>query len=360
MKKILLLAAMAAVSVTMNAQEDFTPEAYKFSQRAVGEKLIMQHADATWNTPPMSSAAIEAEAPEGGFVTLNANADVNNGMNATCIVDLGGNVGHVLAITGASMEGLNAAYAAAGLGAVKNEPEAGIGAMQINMYTDPSTTPAAAIVQSDIVVNAWATTTAPDQVVWANYYYMTAANDVTPRGANNWSGNTLMITDFCKYDEDGDLEVDDDENAIYDPTRWLRLTTLVKTLAKDTEDWPYSNAVKAKLWTGGSFGNVVLFIKELTFKTTEYTADSEELTSQTNHQRTYEVWNPDPDNVADAIKTVQTAAKFDVRNGQFASLENAEVFTLDGKRVLAGTKGQLAPGAYIAKIKGVSVKFVVK
>ena len=360
MKKFLLLAAMAAVSVTMNAQEDFTPEAYKFSKRAVGEKLIMQHTDATWNTPPMSSAAIEAEAPEGGFVTLNANADVNNGMNATCIVDLGGNVGHVLAITGASMEGLNAAYAAAGLGAVKNEPEAPIGAMQINMYTDPSTTPAAAIVQSDIVVNAWATTTAPDQVVWANYYYMTAANDVTPREANIWSGNSLMITDFCKYDEDGDLEVDDDENAIYDPTRWLRLTTLIKTLGKDTDDWPYSNAVKAKLWTGGSFGNVVLFIKELTFKTTEYTPDSEEFTSQTNHKRTYEVWNPDPDNVADAIKTVQTAAKFDVRNGQFASLENAEVFTLDGKRVLAGTKGQLAPGAYIAKIKGVSVKFVVK
>lgn len=360
MKKFLLLAAMAAVSVTMNAQEDFTPEAYKFSQRAVGEKLIMQHVDANWNTPPMSSAAIEAEAPEGGFVTLNNNSDVNNGMNATCIVDLGGNVGHVLAITGASMEGLNAAYAAAGLGAVKNEPEAGIGAMQINMYTDPSTTPEAAIVQSDIVVNAWATTTAPDQVVWANYYHMTSANDVTPREANNWSGNSLMITDFCQYDEEGDLIIDDEENAIYDPTRWLRLTTLIKTLAKDTEDRPYSNAVKAKLWTGGSFGNVVLFIKELTFKTTEYTPESEEFTSQTNHKRTYEVWNPDPDNVADAIKTVQTAAKFDVRNGQFASLENAEVFTLDGKRVLAGTKGQLAPGAYIAKIKGVSVKFVVK
>ena len=182
MKKLLLLAALATVSVAMNAQTDFTPEAYKFAKRQVGEKLIMQHVDATWNTPPMSSAAIEAEAPEGGFVTLNNNSDVNNGMNATCIVDLGGNVGHVLAITGASMEGLNAAYAAAGLGAVKNEPEAGIGAMQINMYTDPSTTPAAAIVQSDIVVNAWATTTAPDQVVWANYYHMTAANDVTQIG----------------------------------------------------------------------------------------------------------------------------------------------------------------------------------
>lgn len=360
MKKFLLLAALATVSVAMNAQTDFTPEAYKFAKRQVGEKLIMQHADATWNTPPMSSAKIEEEAPEGGYVTLNANTDLNAGMNATCIVDLGGNVGHVLAITGASMEGLNAAYAAAGLGAVKNEPEQGIGAMQINMYTDPSTTPEAAIVQADIVVNAWATTTAPSQVVWANYYYMTSANDVTPQGSNSWDGNSLMITDFCKYDEEGDLEVDDDENAIYDPTRWLRLTTYVKTLAKDTEDWPYSNAVKAKLWTGGEFGNVVLFIKELTFKTTEYTKDSEEFTSQTTHNRTYEVWNPDPDNVADAIKTVQTAAKFDVRNGQFASLENAEVFTLDGKRVLAGTKGQLAPGAYIAKIKGVSVKFVVK
>ena len=174
------------------------------------------------------------------------------------------------------------------------------------------------------------------------------------------AGNTLTITDFCQYDEEGDLVVDDDENAIYDPTRWLRLTTLVKTLAKDTEDWPYSNAVKAKLWTGGSFGNVVLFIKELTFKTTDYTKDSEEFTSQTNHKRTYEVWNPDPNKVEDAIKTVQTAAKFDVKNGKFVSLERAEVFTLDGKRVLDGTQGQLAAGAYIAKINGVSVKFVVK
>ncbi len=360
MKKVLLFAAMAAVSVAMNAQTDFTPEAYKFSQRAVGEKLIMQHADAVWNTPPMSSAAIEAEAPDGGFVTLNANSDVNVGMNATCIVDLGGDIGHVLAITGASMDGLNEAYAAAGIGAVENEPEAGVGAIQINMYTDPSTTPPAAIVQSDIVVNAWANNTAPDQVVWANYYHMTSANDVTPQNANGWDGNTLTITDFCQYDDEGDLVVDDDENAIYDPTRWLRLTTLIKTLGKDTEEWPYSNAVKAKLWTGGSFGNVVLFIKELTFKTTDYDRDSEEFTSQTNHKRTYEVWNPDPGMISNAIKTVQTAAKFDVQNGKFVSLENAEVFTLDGKRVLAGTQGDLTAGAYIAKINGVCVKFTVK
>ena len=360
MKKVLLFAVMAAVSVGINAQTDFTPDAYKFSQRQVGEKLIMQHVDANWNTPPMSSAAIEEEAPNGGFVTLNASQDVNVGMNATCIVNLGGDVGHVLAITGASMEGLNEAYAAAGIGAVENEPEAGVGSLQINMYTDPSSTPPAAIVQADIVVNAWANNTAPDQAIWANYYYMTAANDVTPLNANNWPGNALYITDFCQYDEEGDLVEDDDEMAIYDPHRWLRLTTLIKTLAKDTEEWPYSNAVKAKLWTGGSFGNVVLFIKELTFKTTDYDKESEEFTSQTDHQRSYEVWNPDPQMVSNAIKTVQTAAKFDVQNGQFVSLENAEVFTLDGKRVIAGTKGHLDAGTYIAKMNGVSVKFTVK
>jgi hypothetical protein len=362
MKKVLLFAAMAAVSVAMNAQTDFTPEAYKFSQRAVGEKLIMQ-ADPSWlqwNVPAISSAKIEEYAPNGGFVALNVYTDANIGMNATCIVDLGGDIGHVLAITGASMEGLNEAYAAAGIGAVANEPEAGVGSMQINMYTDPSTTPPAAIVQSDIVVNAWANNTEPGQVIWENYYHMTSANDVTPLTANNWAGNKLYITDFCQYDDEGDLVVDDDENAIYDPTRWLRLTTLIKTLAKDTDEWPYSNAVKAKLWTGGSFGNVVLFIKELTFKTTEFTADSEEFTSQTDHQRTYEVWNPEPGKIADAIKTVQTAAKFDVQNGKFFSLENAEVFTLDGKRVLAGTQGELTAGAYIAKINGVCVKFTVK
>ena len=360
MKKFLLFTAMAAVSVAVSAQTDFTPEAYKFSQRAVGEKLVMQHVVSNWNTPPMSSAAIEELAPDGGFVALNAQSDVSIGMNATCIVDLGGNVGHVLAITGADMSGLNEAYAAAGLGAVKNAPEAGVGSLQINMYTDPSSTPPAAIIQSDIVVNAWANNTAPDQAVWANYYHMTSANDVTPQNANGWDGNALNITDFCQYDEEGDLVVDDDENAIYDPTRWLRLTTLVKTLAKDTEDWPYSNAVKAKLWTGGSFGNVVLFIKELTFKTTEYTKDSEEFTSQTNHQRTFETWNPDPNKVEEAIKTVKAAAKFNVVDGQFVSLETADVYTLDGKKVVSGTQGQLTAGAYIAKINGVSVKFVVK
>ena len=360
MRKLLLFVALVAVSVAVSAQTDFTPDAYKFSQRAVGEKLVMQHVVSNWNTPPMSSAAIEELAPNGGFVALNAKSDVNIGMNATCIVDLGGNVGHVLAITGADMAGLNEAYAAAGLGAVKNAPEEGTGSLQINMYTDPSSTPPAAIIQADIVVNAWATNTEPGQHIWDNYYYMTSANDVTPLGSNSWDGNVLSITDFCQYDEEGDLVVDDDENAIYDPTRWMRLTTYLKTLAKDTEEWPYSNAVKAKLWTGGSFGDVVLFIKELTFKTTEFTTESEEFTGQTNHIRSVETWNPNPDKVDDAIKIVKAAAKFNVNNGEFVSLEAAEVYTLDGKKVFAGTKGQLSAGAYIANIHGVSVKFIVK
>lgn len=360
MKKTLLLAAFAAVSFAATAQTDFTPNAYKFSQRTVGEQLVMQDAVGGWNTKPISSASIEALAPTGGFVSLNACEDPKVGMNATCIVDLGGNVGHVLAITGASMEGLNDAYVAAGIGKVKNAPVAGVGSMQINLYTDPATTPESSVVKADIVVNGWSNNTAPDQAIWANYYYMTSANDVTPVGSNSWDGNSLKITDFCEYDEEGDLVVDDDENAIYDPTRWVRMTTFITTLAKDTEEWPYSNAVKLKLWTGPKFGNVVLFIKELTFATTDVTKESEEFTGQTNHKRTVEKFNPDPDKVADAIKTIRTAGKFTVNNGQFVSQENAEVYTIDGKQVLAGTKGQLDTGTYIAKINGVAVKFNVK
>ena len=360
MKKNLLLAAFAAISVATFAQVDITPEAYKFSQREVGEKLVMQHAVGKWNTEPMSSAKIEEYAPNGGFVSLNANEDPNVGMNATCIVDLGGNVGHVLAITGASMEGLNEAYAANGLGAVKNAPEKGVNSLQINMYTDPSTTPETTVLQADIVVNAWATTTEPGQHIWDNYYYMTAWNDVTPANTNTWEGNVLTITDFCKVDEEGDLEVDDDENAIYDPTRWIRLTTLIKSSPKDTEEAPYSSAVKAKLWTGGSFGNVVLFIKELTFVTTDISRDDERFTGQTNHQRTIETWNPDPDKVDEAVKTLRTAGKFNIRNGRFVSQEYADVYTIDGKRVIAGTHGQLNAGIYIAKINDVCVKFTVK
>lgn len=362
MKKNLLLAALAVVSVASYAQEDFTPTAYKFSQRAVGEKLEMQATCSDWNAPALSSTAIETLAPNGGLVYLNAQGDVATGMNATCIVDLGGNVGHVLAITGADMAGLNEAYKANGLGEVKNAPESPIGAIQFNAYTDPSTTPEDTVIQADIVVNAWCTDTQAGTQVLSNYYYMTSANDVTPSGSNAWAGNALYAPDFCQYDEDGELVLDDDENPIYDPNRWLRLTTYCWTLTKDTEDWPYSNAIKAKLWTGGSFNKVVLFVKELTFKTTTGVTKAD-AKAQTDHARTVETWAPDPDKQITAINTVQAAAKFNVVGDKFVTTEAAEVYTIDGRRVAnvaANGCAALAAGTYVAKIGNGSVKFAVK
>jgi len=356
MKKNVLLAAMIAATLSVSAQQkDITPKAYQFANRAVGEQLQVQDEVGDWNTPPMSSDQIKSFAPEGGFISANmcTKADV---MNASCIVDLGGNVGHVLAITGTSMEGLNEAYAAAGLGEVKNAPQGKIGQMQLNIYSDPETTPGASVIQSDFVVNAWSPNLGASQHVWKNFYYMTSDNSVNPNGSNAWKANGLDITDFCKVDEAGDLETDDFDNPIYDPNRWMRLTTYVGTLG---EGGKYSNAIKAKLWTGG-FGNVVLFIKEISFKTTDLTTDSEEFKSQDNHKRTVETYNPDPNKVTAAIQNIQAAKNFSIANGTFTSPVAADVYTLEGKKVFSGTQGKLTPGVYVAKINNVSVKFVVK
>lgn len=357
MKKNLLLAAMIAATLSASAQKDITPKAYQFANRAVGEQLQIQDAVGGWNSNAFSSEDIKKLAPEGGFVSLNASENKVEAMNATCIVDLGGNVGHVLAVTGASMEGLNEAFAANGLGAVKDAPQGTVKKLQLNFFTDPETTPGASVVQADIVVNAWATNTEASQNVWDNFYYMTSDNSVNPNNSNAWKANGLAITEFCQVDEDGDLVTDDEENPIYDPNRWVRYTTYVGTLG---EGGQYSNAIKAKLWTGPNFGNVVLFIKELSFKTTELNTGSEEFKSQNNHKRTVETYNPDPNKVADAIKNIQAAKNFSISNGTFTSAEYAEVYTLEGKKVFAGTQGQLVPGMYVAKINKVSVKFVVK
>lgn len=357
MKKNLLLAAMIAATLSASAQKDITPKAYQFANRAVGEQLQIQDAVGGWNSNAFSSEDIKKLAPEGGLVSLNASENKVEAMNATCIVDLGGNVGHVLAVTGASMEGLNEAFAANGLGAVKDAPQGTVKKLQLNFFTDPETTPGASVVQADIVVNAWATNTEASQNVWDNFYYMTSDNSVNPNNSNAWKANGLAITEFCQVDEDGDLVTDDEENPIYDPNRWVRYTTYVGTLG---EGGQYSNAIKAKLWTGPNFGNVVLFIKELSFKTTELNTGSEEFKSQNNHKRTVETYNPDPNKVADAIKNIQAAKNFSISNGTFTSAEYAEVYTLEGKKVFAGTQGQLVPGMYVAKINKVSVKFVVK
>lgn len=357
MKKNLLLAAMIAATLSASAQKDITPKAYQFANRAVGEQLQIQDAVGGWNSNAFSSEDIKKLAPEGGLVSLNASENKVEAMNATCIVDLGGNVGHVLAVTGASMEGLNEAFAANGLGAVKDAPQGTVKKLQLNFFTDPETTPGASVVQADIVVNAWATNTEASQNVWDNFYYMTSDNSVNPNNSNAWKANGLAITEFCQVDEDGDLVTDDEENPIYDPNRWVRYTTYVGTLG---EGGQYSNAIKAKLWTGPNFGNVVLFIKELSFKTTELNKGSEEFKSQNNHKRTVETYNPDPNKVADAIKNIQAAKNFSISNGTFTSAEYAEVYTLEGKKVFAGTQGQLVPGMYVAKINKVSVKFVVK
>lgn len=357
MKKNLLLAAMIAATLSASAQKDITPKAYQFANRPVGEQLQIQDAVGGWNSNAFSSEEIKKLAPEGGLVSLNASENKVEAMNATCIVDLGGNVGHVLAVTGASMDGLNDAFVANGLGAVKDAPLGTVNKLQLNFYTDPETTPGASVVQADFVVNAWATNTEAGQYVWENFYYMTSDNSVNPNNSNAWQGNGISITDFCQIDEEGDLVTDEEENPIYDPNRWVRYTTYVGTLG---EGGQYSNAIKAKLWTGPTFGNVILFIKELSFKTTELNTGSEEFKSQNNHKRTVETYNPDPNKVADAIKNIQAAKNFSISNGTFTSAEYAEVYTLEGKKVFAGTQGQLVPGMYVAKINKVSVKFVVK
>lgn len=358
-KRILLISSIVffAAVCELHAQDltDITPTQYKFSERAAGEKLEMSY-EAKWNTPPLSSAEIENMAPNGGLVSANLPGKLEEYQNAICIVDLGGDVGKVLAINGGG--NVNAVYKAQGIAEIKGMPEGAVTSMQANFYTNPQSTPASAYIRTEIVMNAFADPLSATGAVIDNCYNMTSANNVTPNNDNYTAENKVYSVDFCLLDDDGEPELDDDENYIYDPTRWLTYTYDCR--AGSGNDG-LSTAVKMKLWTGNNLNNAVLFFKAINFYViSNYSQDQLILKTR---KKEFAKLTPDPSKVASAIKTVRAAKVLTTNGNELHTDAPAEIFRLDGTKVAdlkANGNIRLIPGIYVARVGNTSVKFVLK
>ena len=220
-KSLLLSAAAMLTAFGAYAQNDITPDRFKFANQPEGEYKI-DYFVTTAN--PANGWQIPIDRSDDGFLMVagapagipatEETPSTNMGQSIqklTTIVDLGGEVGKVLCMKGKASKYENGA---------ENIPDADIRWFNYNFYTPFTFTPISTSEDDQnpirvrlvfsIVHNIQTST---DDMF--KMYASTLANSPTP------VNGLFSAADFQLLDEEGDPVVDDEWNAQYDPTRWM-------------------------------------------------------------------------------------------------------------------------------------------
>lgn len=344
--KSLLLSAVALLTASgAYAQNDITPDRFKFANQPEGEyKINYFNAGANpptgWQLPIDNSDAgylVLAGAPPklGQSEELPTSNMGQSIQKLTTIVDLGGEIGKVLCIKGPKSGYENGAA---------NIADADIGWFNFNFYSPYSKTPISLSGEAEkpirvrmvfsIVHN---TQTSTDEM------FKLAASTL----ANNQTnfGSLFNAGDFQQLDAEGNPVYDENWQVAYDPTKWMvyEFDCLVGTEAGNPTrvKMEFSNAI----WVDGA-----VLIKELKFMT-EPVGDPVE--------REYVTYKPGDASVADLLKD----DAFTVSGDQVTFNAAGEVYGLNGMKVAtakAGETVQLNAGFYIVRANGESSKLIIK
>ncbi|BEG99439.1 hypothetical protein BSYN_17040 [Bacteroides sedimenti] len=344
MKKKLLYAFSAfLLSGSMMAQEvDITPSRYKFSNQPAGPFTI-NYVNAGAN-PPASLAAV-VDNFDNGFLMLAggpavytgngcpAQAAVQAGVN---VVDLGGTVGKVLCINGASSKYDNAPKMSTSV--------ANLGWFNLNFYTDKKTTPINQKIRVRLVFSLYQNVI--DQTnSMMKFYCSTYSNNVNPVNDNNVHV-MFRSYDFCKRYEDDPNEPETDEfgNAFYDPTRWM-LYEFDTTVPEES-----GNPTRLKMEIQSSYPTSAFLFKEISFVTNP-TGDPQ--------QRIIKTYTP---GLTSAISKIESLP-YTINGNNVTFVENTKIYTITGALVNNAGANEtitLNKGLYIAKTNGKSVKISIK
>ena len=350
MKQILLSLAMIMTASGAFAQnEDITPSKYKYADKEVGQELI----DGIYtgaNIPAPCDEIVKEKynnglfAVAGGQFANPAQPYAKDLQAGTSIVDLGGEVGKVLCINGKNSK-FNEKYN------VEFPKCTGtLNWFNFNWFMDPKNTPTISGEVSDatrnirvrVMLNVYSNTPGEaDNIINAAYMVSNQGN-IMPAGSNKATGVVITTGDFIeRYADDDSPVLDDDENYIYDPTKWMvyEWDTYCPTPVDEQTGVPLR--LKMEMMAGNLAGSTV-FIKEVSF--TKLGTDAERIAGNARC-KTYKTLKP---GLATGINSINASASNGVK----------EIYTLNGTRVNAGT--QLSQGLYIVKEGGKTTKMVIK
>ena len=354
MKKYLLFAvsAMFAANVCAQELEDITPESFDFSKKEVGllepdgvyHGANIQVLPADGNTAIPFSTLFETHGRRALFIVGGgqySNPETSHAKNllaGMAIVDLGGEVGKVLAISGhaSAINGKMQELYPEWTGEIPLAlGEFGWG--NLNWTTDPDNTPLsedadAFNIRCRIVLNVFANEPSESENIAGPIYCSTATRDIKPGGANG-TNEPIKSGEFIKRYEEGDPMEDDFGNLIWDSENWMvyEFDTNVST-----EDG-IPTRIKWEMQTG-PMANATIFIKEVKFFNNPEPVDKDGAAAR----KSFIKLTPDPVASVNNIEAETTAQK--------------KVYTVSGIEV--GNKAQ--KGVYVEKIGNKTRKVVVR
>ena len=353
MKHSLLTAAAIMMASVAFAQEgtDFTPSQYKYGERtSTGQELIQQfYTGANPNAAVVRNDALAGFNNgyffvAGGQFANPAQPYAKDLQAGTSIVDLGGEVGKVLCINGVNSK-FNDTYS-------MDYPQCtgGLNWFNFDWSTDPENTPAGGTAEApnirvSITLNIFSNTPSAANAVINKVYAQDAENNVQPNGSNGDTGVEVYTGDFVETYEDGEPVLDDDENMIYDPTKWMVYewdARCPEAVADATFNQYAPLRIKMEM-NAGNLAGATMFIKEV--KLTQLENNTDPIVGK--RVKTFKTYKVDPKTITSAISQIEST-------GNTAK----QIFTIDGKSVNADQN--LAKGVYIVKEGNKVSKVAVK
>jgi len=352
MKKYLLLAAAMMVAAPTFAQydTDITPGRYKFNTQDNAEDGLY-HLDAyiTTGANPTAGYGQTTVKPNwnDGFIMLHGakaqietiNEYVSAGLS---IVDLGGEVGKVLCLNGKDSK-FNSIYGT-NIPQMSGNP-AWCG---LNFYSDPDNTPVNSAGKSDIeadrskatkvirvrlTLNIFKNQIDTENPVFSDLYCSNNQNGVTPEGDATTAGRVIYSDSFAQYDEDGEPVLDDTENYIYDPTRWMVYEFDTYLPAPEGSSLTTPTRVKIGLPSNNALYTSTIFIKSVEF----FSHDGSEETIYNDRKKTFETLSvelSEETGIKEVDNTAREAKKmFDLQGRKISKLQSG-VNIVNGEKVL--------------------------
>ena len=281
MKKSLLLAVAAMMSVgavAQNLDNNITPKNYYYN-----DVKEFSYANFSHGANPSAPAwAMVSEKWADGAVLIQGGQynpgqpNVASLQAGTGLVNLGGEVGQVLAVSGQNSkinDVLKELYPELDV----NVPLAsgGLNWFNFNWFMDPNTTPKlphgqkgfvnGESIRVRITLSCFGNTLGETNNIVNTCYTSDNQNNVQPGGDNTAPGVAVTSGDFCKLDADGEPEVDENENLVWDPTKWMVYEFDTYCIADDENGTQYAPLRVKMEMNGGNLANGTIFIKSVEF-----------------------------------------------------------------------------------------------
>lgn len=349
MKKYLLFAVAALFAANVSAQEDITPAGFYYSDMEVGAfRPDGYYAGANLQRAGVGAVpftTIFEECGEKGLFLLSGappaspeNLKAEELIAGMAIVDLGGEVGKVLAISGMNST-IN--------DKMKEQfPEwtgslplatAEHGLWNFNWTSDPKNTPitdGTNNIRMRFVMNVFANEFSESTDIIGSTYNSTATRNVIPAGANGVAPH-VQSGEFIERYEEGDPVEDDNGQFVWDPTRWLVYE--FDTNAPSEESIPIRMKMEV---VAAQMHNATIFIKEIKFL--KLSEEDERIEDGNGYRKSYLTLTVDPVTSVNNIEAETAAQK--------------KVYTVSGIEV--GSKNQ--KGVYVEKVGNKTRKVVVR